>query len=64
MSRKEKSNFTGFLGTNTRKNRPISREFLGKLHQKAIGKKRLILWLFSRQISLEIDHFCPDLTFF
>ena len=65
-SRKEKSNFVGFLGTNSRKNWPISREFcgsfLGKLHQKAIGKKQPILWLFSRQILLEIDRFCADQT--
>ena len=65
-SRKKKSNFAGILGTNSQKNRLISREFRGsfrgKLHQKAIGKKRLILWLFSRQISLEIDRFCTDQT--
>ena len=65
-SRKKKSNFAGFLGTNSWKNRPISQEFRrsfqGKLHQKAIGKKRPILWLFSRQISLEIDRFCADQT--
>ena len=36
--------------------------FRGKLHRKAIGKKRPILWLFSRQISLEIDRFCADQT--
>ena len=29
-SRKKKSNFAGFLGTNSRKNRPISREFWGQ----------------------------------
>ena len=50
-SRKKKSNFVGFLGTNSRKNRPTSRvfrgSFLGKLHQKAIGKKQPILWLFQ-----------------
>ena len=33
--------------------------FWGKLHQKAIGKIQLILWLFSRQISPEI---CADQT--
>ena len=58
--------FVGFLGINSRKNRPISREFRGsfrgKLHQKAIGKKQPILWLFSQQISLEIDRFCADQT--
>ena len=36
--------------------------FRGKLHQKVISKKRLILWLFSRQSSLEIDRFCADQT--
>ena len=65
-SRKKKSNFAGFSGTKSQKNRSISWEFhgsfRGKLHQKAIGKKRPILWLFSRQISLEIDGFCADQT--
>ena len=36
--------------------------FQGKLHQNAIGKKQPILWLFSRQISLEIDRFWADRT--
>ena len=65
-SRKKKSNFAGFLETNSRKNRPISREFRGnfrgKPHQKAIGKKGAIFWLFSWQISLEIDQFGADQT--
>ena len=65
-SRGKKSNFVGFLGSNSRKNRPISPEFRGKfqgkLRQKAMGKKRPILLLFSRQISLEIDRFCTDQT--
>ena len=63
---KKKSNFAGFSGTKSQKNRSISWEFhgsfWGKLHQKAIGKKRPILWLFSRQILLEIDRFCADQT--
>ena len=49
---RKRSNFAGFLGTNSRKNRPISRKFRGsfrgKLHQKAIGKKRPILWHLRR----------------
>ena len=65
-SRKKKSNFAEYLGTNSRKNQPISQKFHGsfrsKLHQKAIGKKWPILWLFSRQILLEIDWFCTDQT--
>ena len=65
-SRGKKSNFARFLGSNSRKNRPISPEFRGKfqgkLRQKEMGKKRPILWLFSRQISLEIDRFCTDQT--
>ena len=65
-SREKKSNFAGFLGSNSRKNRPISPEFRGKfqgkLRQKAMGKKRPILLLFSRQISPEIDRFCTDQT--
>ena len=36
--------------------------FRSKPHQKAIGKKGPILWLFSWQISLEIDQFCADQT--
>ena len=50
------------LGTNSQKYWPISQEFRGKLHRKAIGKKWPILWLFSRQISLEIDQFWADQT--
>ena len=42
----------------------ILREFSGKLHQKVISKKRPILWLFARQISLEVDHFWADQTSF
>ena len=65
-SQKKKSNFVGFLGTDSWKNWPISQEFRGsfrgKLHQKAIGNKRLILWLFLRQILLEIDRFWADQT--
>ena len=64
--RKKKPNFAGFLGTNSWKNRPILWEFhesfRGKLHQKAIGRKWRILWLFSRPISLQIDQFCTDQT--
>ena len=33
-------------------------EFSGQ----TIGKKQPILWLFSRQISLEINRFCADQT--
>ena len=36
--------------------------FQGKLHRKAIGKKRPILSLFSEKILLEIDWFCADQT--
>ena len=65
-SGKKKSNFAGFLETNSRKNRPIQREFRGsfwgKPQQKAIVKKGPILWLFSWQISLEIDQFWADQT--
>ena len=43
IDRGKKSNFTGFVGKKSRKNRPISREFRGnfggKLGRKAIGKK-------------------------
>ena len=60
-SRKKKSNFAGILGTKSRKNPPISREFRGnfrgKLGLKAIGKKTADLWLYTGQILLEIDRF-------
>ena len=39
---KKKSNFAGFLGTKSRKNRPISREFSGQ----TIGKKTADLVIF------------------
>ena len=65
-SQKKKSNFAGFFVINSRTNRPISRElcrnFLGKLRQKAIGRQQPILWLFSGQISLEVDWICADET--
>ena len=34
-SRKKKSNFAGFLGTNSQENRPISREFSGQTSPKS-----------------------------
>ena len=40
----------------------ILQEFSGQTSPKRIRKKRPILWLFSRQISLEIDQFCADQT--
>ena len=50
-SRKKNSNFAEYLGTNSRKNRPISQEFHGsfrsKLHQKAIGKNADFVVLFK-----------------
>ena len=54
-SRKKKSNFAGFLGTKSRKNG-------ANLAGKKSVKKRRLLWLFSGQISLEIDRFCADQT--
>ena len=67
-SRKKKSNFVGFLGTNSRKNRPTLREFrgsfLGKLHQKAIGKKQPILWLFQGKFPQKLIGFAPIRTAF
>ena len=45
-SRKKRSNFAGFSGTNSRKKRPISREFRGnfsgQFRWKTIGKERPI----------------------
>ena len=57
------SNFTGVSGTNLWKNWPILREFSRQISPKSnIGKKQPILWLFSGQISLQIDRFCADET--
>ena len=46
----ESANFAGIFGAN--------------FAEKQSVKKRQILWLFSRQISLEIDWFCTDQTSF
>ena len=60
---KKKANFAGFLGTNSRKNRPISLEFSrANFTEEQAVKKRRILWLLSGQISLAIDRFCADQT--
>ena len=61
-SREKKSNFAGFWGTKWRKNWSMSREFRRNLAGKQSVKKRRILWLFSGQISQEIDQFCTDQT--
>ena len=54
-----------FSGTNSRKKRPISREFHGNFRGlfrwKTIGKERPILWELPEQISLQSDWFCADL---
>ena len=44
ISRKKKQNFAGFSGVNSRKNRPISRDFRGKKVKirGTIGRFRLI----------------------
>ena len=68
-SRKKKSNFAGFSGTNSRKKRPISREFRrnfagifeASFTEKTIGKDRPISRELSEQISLESDWFCAAL---
>ena len=41
-SQMKKSNFAGFLGTNSRKNRPISREFLGENFTKKQSVKNTL----------------------
>ena len=51
-----------FLGQIHRKISWFRGSLQSKLHQKAIGKKQPILWLFSSQISLEINRFCADQT--
>ena len=45
ISRKKKQNFAGFSGANSRKNRPISRDFRGKKVKirRKIGRFRGIL---------------------
>ena len=64
-SRKKKSNFAGFSGTNSRKKRPILQEFhgnfWGQFRWKTIGKERPISWELPEQISLESNWFCADL---
>ena len=44
------------------KSAEFSREFTGQTLRKSIGKKRLILWLLSGKISLEVDRFCAERT--
>ena len=62
----KKSNFTGFLGTKSWKDRPISQEFPGNIPgkhgQKAIGKKTADFVVIFGQISLGINQFCTDQT--
>ena len=62
----KRSNFAGFLGANSRKKRPISREFHGNFRGqfcwKTIGIERPISWELPEQISLESDWFCADVT--
>ena len=63
---KKKSNFAGFLGTKSRKNRPILQDFArifgANLAGKQSIKKQQILWLFSGQILLETDRFSTNQT--
>ena len=63
IGRREKSQISqNFEGQIPGKISQFHGKFQGKPHQKAIGKKRPILWLFSRQILLEIDRCCADQT--
>ena len=65
-SRKKKSNFAGFLGANSQKNRPILRHFRGnvwgKLCWKSIGKKGRFCGYFLGKILSDIHRFCADQT--
>ena len=62
----KKSNFAGFLGANSRKNRPILRHFRGnvwaKLRRKSIGKKGRFCGYFWGKILLDVDRLCADQT--
>jgi len=58
------SNFSGFLGANSWKNRPILRHFRGnvwsKLRRKSNGKKGRFCGYFLGNILSDIDFFCAD----
>ena len=56
---RKKVNFAGCLGTNSRKNRPISRKFRSKLREKQSVKTADFMLIF-RENSLEIDRFWAD----
>ena len=63
---RKKSNFAGFLGANSRKNRPILRHFRGnvwgKLRRKSTGKKVRFCGYFLGNILSDIGRFCADQT--
>ena len=63
---KNKSNFAGFLGTNSQKNWPISWEFLGQTSPKNNWSKTANFVVIFRENSLEIDRLIRPalLTFF
>ena len=62
----KKSNFAGFSGANSRKNRPILRHFRGnvwaKLRRKSIGKKGRFCGYFWGKIMSDVDRLCADQT--
>ena len=62
----KKSNFAGFLGANSRKNRLILRHFRGnvwaKLRRKSISKKGRFCGYFWGKILLDVDRLCADQT--
>ena len=62
----KKSNFAGFLGANSQKNRPILLHFsgnvCGKLCRKSIGKNGRFCGYFLEKILSDIDRFCIDQT--
>ena len=58
----EKSNFEGFSGANSKKNRPISREISGgNFAKKQSVKDGRFRWIFLVNFA-KIDQFCVDMT--
>ena len=51
ISRKKEQNFAGFSGANSRKNRPISRDFRGKKVKKLFAEQSADFRRFSREKS-------------
>ena len=68
ISRKKKQNFAGFSGANSRKNRPISRDFRGRkvkfrriFRGKFLEESAAFAEFFGGNLA-KIDQFCVDMT--